>query len=66
MDRKVSISVKALIIGGLCALLLFWGALKIITIEKSIDNARLVMAVQQNTQDIQYLARQVEELKKAK
>jgi hypothetical protein len=73
MDRKITISLKALIIGGLCAVLLFWGVLKIITIEKSLDNARLVIQVQQNSQNIQALdkalgeaLKQIEELKKAK
>jgi hypothetical protein len=73
MDRKVTISMKALIIGGLCFLLLFWFSLKIISIEKSIDNARLVVQVQQSARDIQALdkvlgeaMRQIEELKKAK
>lgn len=73
MDRKVTISVRALVIGGLYVVLLFIGALKIIQLEKGLENAKLVFQVQQNTQNIQALDRaigelvkQVEELKKGK
>jgi cell division protein FtsB len=73
MDRKVTISVKALVIGGLFVVLLFIGVLKIVSLEKAVDNARLVFQVQENTRNIQSLdraftelAKQVEEIKKAK
>lgn len=57
MNRKVEVSVKALIIGGLCVVFAFLVALKLISIDKAIDNARLVIQVQQNTGNIQALDR---------
>jgi hypothetical protein len=73
MNRQVTISVKALVFGGLFAILIIVGAFKIMSLERAFDNARLIVQVQQNAQNIQALdkalgdlMKQVEELKKAK
>ncbi len=55
MDRKVQISVKALVIGGLCAILLFGGLLWAVNITRTLENVKLAFQVQQNSQNIQAL-----------
>lgn len=64
MDRKVTISVKALVLGGLCAVLMLIGAFKIMSLERAFDNAVLVVQVQQNTQNIQQLDRALTQVMK--
>ncbi|MHB8053628.1 MAG: hypothetical protein ACYDH3_00020 [Candidatus Aminicenantales bacterium] len=64
MNRNVTISLKALIVGGLLAVLVIVGAFKIMSIEKSIGNAALVIQVQQNSQNIQALDRALTKIMK--
>jgi hypothetical protein len=73
MDKKVSISLKALIVGGLLILFCLWVGLEILKINYGIENAKVLYQTQQNAQNIQALdravgelAKQIEELKKAK
>jgi Tfp pilus assembly protein PilN len=73
MNRKVTISVKALVFGGLCVILLFVLGLELVHLHGSLKNAQLIFQVQQNSQNIQALDRaigelqgQIEEIKKGK
>ncbi len=62
--NKPVASVKALVIGGLCVILLFALGLELVNLHRSLDNAHLVMQVQQNTQNIQALDRALGEVMK--
>lgn len=73
MDRKVTLSLRALVLGGLLIALGLWGAIEIVKLHAAFDNAKFTVQLQQAGQNIQALdqaygalAKRVEDLERAK